>query len=340
MLESARANLELQQYVERDVSAAQARRLFDRGKEQIARSLEPFGCLQPAASKTGWNGPSPVNFTRSSTCKVGDPVLIQASSIEVAPEATALAPVKQAVDDIPTQARRATGSRPVRAQQRPDLDGARQRRFPQARNWCVIKCQSFAVRTRRISILRGMWAALSARRAALLEGAVSGFVPAEIQAVERRRLLLGEQVADLATGAGRCGLFHIGGGHARPGARHEWRSAHRRDVDSREAHGVHGERLFRYRLGPRHQARRAATLDQPVRPQAQRRRSSIRAWRRRSPSGIRFPNPARARAYYTFGAGYRRRRTPTPADRAWRGSRLLRSPSAGEDTRARLACST
>src|SRR5690349_6787176 len=47
MLESARANLELKQYEERDVSAAQARRLFDRGKDQIVRSLEPFGFYNP-----------------------------------------------------------------------------------------------------------------------------------------------------------------------------------------------------------------------------------------------------------------------------------------------------
>ncbi len=66
MLESARANLELKQYEERDVSAAEARRLFDRGKEQIARSLEPFGYYNPT-SKAGWNGPSQANFTRSTT---------------------------------------------------------------------------------------------------------------------------------------------------------------------------------------------------------------------------------------------------------------------------------
>src|SRR5690349_13315155 len=35
MLESARANLELKQYEERDVSPAEARRLFDRGSAQI-----------------------------------------------------------------------------------------------------------------------------------------------------------------------------------------------------------------------------------------------------------------------------------------------------------------
>lgn len=41
--DAARANLELQQYLERDVSAAQLQRLVSRGEEQIRRALEPYG---------------------------------------------------------------------------------------------------------------------------------------------------------------------------------------------------------------------------------------------------------------------------------------------------------
>lgn len=96
MLESARANLELRQYEDRDVSAAQARRLFDRGKDQIVRSLEPFGYYNPSVEGR-LERPEPGKFHAIFEVKVGDPVVIQASSIEVAPEATALAPVKQAV---------------------------------------------------------------------------------------------------------------------------------------------------------------------------------------------------------------------------------------------------
>ncbi|GFE81770.1 outer membrane protein assembly factor [Steroidobacter agaridevorans] len=96
MLESARANLELKQYEERDVSAAQARRLFDRGKEQIVRSLEPFGFYNPSVDGR-LERPEPGKFHAVYDVKVGEPVIVQQSSIEVAPEATALDPVKQAV---------------------------------------------------------------------------------------------------------------------------------------------------------------------------------------------------------------------------------------------------
>lgn len=97
MLESARANLELKQYEERDVSAAQARRLFDRGKEQLVRSLEPFGYYNPAVDGR-LERPEPGKFHAIYEVKIGDPVIVQESRIEVAPEATELEPVKVAVD--------------------------------------------------------------------------------------------------------------------------------------------------------------------------------------------------------------------------------------------------
>jgi translocation and assembly module TamA len=97
MLESARANLELKQYEERDVSAAQARRLFDRGKDQIVRSLEPFGFYNPTVDGR-LERPEPGKFHAIFDVKVGDPVIVQESSIEVAPEAKALEPVNVAVE--------------------------------------------------------------------------------------------------------------------------------------------------------------------------------------------------------------------------------------------------
>ncbi|MFC4311502.1 autotransporter assembly complex family protein [Steroidobacter flavus] len=97
MLESARANLELKQYEERDVSAAQARRLFDRGKDQIVRSLEPFGFYNPTVEGR-LERPEPGKFHAVFDVKTGDPVIVQESSIEVAPEATELKPVRAAVD--------------------------------------------------------------------------------------------------------------------------------------------------------------------------------------------------------------------------------------------------
>lgn len=97
MLESARANLELEQYEERDVSAAQARRLFDRGKDQITRSLEPFGYYNPSIEGR-LERPEPGKFHAIFDVNRGDPVIVQEASIEVAPEATELEPVKAALE--------------------------------------------------------------------------------------------------------------------------------------------------------------------------------------------------------------------------------------------------
>ena len=88
ILESARANLELMQYQERDVSAAEVRRLFDRGKEQIARSLEPFGYYNPQVDGR-LERPEPGKFQAIYQVKVGEPVVVQEQRVEVNPETAA-----------------------------------------------------------------------------------------------------------------------------------------------------------------------------------------------------------------------------------------------------------
>src|SRR5687767_2944626 len=88
ILESARANLELMQYQERDVSAAEVRRLFDRGKEQIERSLEPFGYYN-AQVDGRLERPEPGKFQAVYQVKVGEPVIVQQQRIEVSPDAAA-----------------------------------------------------------------------------------------------------------------------------------------------------------------------------------------------------------------------------------------------------------
>lgn len=97
ILESARVNLELKQYEERDVSAAEARRLFDRGKEQIARSLEPFGYYNPTIEGR-LERPEPGKFHAIFEVQRGDPVIVQQALIEVSPEAAELEPVKLAIE--------------------------------------------------------------------------------------------------------------------------------------------------------------------------------------------------------------------------------------------------
>jgi translocation and assembly module TamA len=84
ILESARANLELMQYQERDVSAAEVRRLFDRGKEQIARSLEPFGYYNPQVDGK-LERPEAGKFQAIYQVKVGEPVVVQQERVEVTP---------------------------------------------------------------------------------------------------------------------------------------------------------------------------------------------------------------------------------------------------------------
>lgn len=86
ILESSRANLELMQYQERDVSAAEARRLFDRGKEQLVRSLEPFGYYNPQVEGK-LERPEPGKFHAIYHVKLGEPVIVQQERVEVAPEA-------------------------------------------------------------------------------------------------------------------------------------------------------------------------------------------------------------------------------------------------------------
>jgi translocation and assembly module TamA len=97
ILESAGVNLELKQYEERDVSAAEARRLFDRGKEQIARSLEPFGYYNPTIEGR-LERPEPGKFHAIFEVQRGDPVIVQQALIEVSPEAAELEPVKLAIE--------------------------------------------------------------------------------------------------------------------------------------------------------------------------------------------------------------------------------------------------
>jgi translocation and assembly module TamA len=99
MLESARANLELKQYEDRDVTASQVRRLFDRGKEQIARSLEPFGFYNPDIEGR-LERPEPGRFHAIFAVDRGEPVIVQQVRVEVTPEAARLAPVKQALEQF------------------------------------------------------------------------------------------------------------------------------------------------------------------------------------------------------------------------------------------------
>ncbi len=218
MLESARANLELKQYEERDVSAAQARRLFDWGKDQIVRSLEPFGFYNPSVEGR-LERPEPGKFHAIFEVKIGDPVIVQESSIEVAPEAKALEPVNTAVETFEPK----HGDR---------LDhGAYERSKDQISKALandgyltaqLVRHKVSVVRSANTADIDLAWDVGPRYRLGELRFSKAQFPDSFLQKfklVEGRRVLLGREDAGATAGAGRRRLFHIGGGRARPGAR-------------------------------------------------------------------------------------------------------------------------
>ncbi len=73
--------IEIRRYRQREVSAAQARRLFERGKAEAARALEPYGYYHAeveAALTEGRDG-----FVATYTIAPGEPVRVGAVSIEL-----------------------------------------------------------------------------------------------------------------------------------------------------------------------------------------------------------------------------------------------------------------
>jgi translocation and assembly module TamA len=97
MLESARANLELKQYEDREVSGAEVRRLFARGEEQIRRSLEPFGYYNSEVKGT-LERPESGKYHALFVVNRGEPVIVQEARVEVSPAAAELEPVQLALE--------------------------------------------------------------------------------------------------------------------------------------------------------------------------------------------------------------------------------------------------
>src|SRR5688500_12620755 len=92
---AAYTSLSLNQYVDRDVTAAQVRRLFARGEGEISEALEPYGYYDAriqanleAAEDT---------FHAVYTVDPGQPVIVRESVVRVAGEGGDAAPVRAAV---------------------------------------------------------------------------------------------------------------------------------------------------------------------------------------------------------------------------------------------------
>lgn len=91
---AATAGMELSQYAHRDVSAAQARRLYQRAPEQLKAALEPHGYYD--ASVTGELQPVGKDWRVTLHVQPGEPVKVTSVEVALAPEAAALVPIRRA----------------------------------------------------------------------------------------------------------------------------------------------------------------------------------------------------------------------------------------------------
>lgn len=89
------AALELDQYHDRDVSAAQVRRLYERAQDQVAAALVPYGYYD--AQVKGELKESPEGWTAVLNVVPGEPVKVGTLSLKLEGEATQLRPVRQAL---------------------------------------------------------------------------------------------------------------------------------------------------------------------------------------------------------------------------------------------------
>lgn len=92
---AALAGLDLTQYAGRDVSAAQARRLYERAPAQIATALEPYGYYD--AEVTGELKETPEGWNAVLTVKPGEPVVVAELDLKLQGEARELRSVRQAL---------------------------------------------------------------------------------------------------------------------------------------------------------------------------------------------------------------------------------------------------
>lgn len=102
---AARASLDLQQFLDRRVSAAQLRRLVSRGEQQISRALEPYGhyeatvvgsLARTGADADGSDGRAG-GWRARFVVTPGPKVVIDASRVEVGGPAAQIEPVREAL---------------------------------------------------------------------------------------------------------------------------------------------------------------------------------------------------------------------------------------------------
>ena len=99
MKESVRARIELTQYEDRDVSAVEVRRLFERADDQAREALEPFG-YYGADVTARLERPEPAQYRATINVKPGEPVIVRKERVVVPGEAAQLESVKLALESF------------------------------------------------------------------------------------------------------------------------------------------------------------------------------------------------------------------------------------------------
>lgn len=93
--DAAFASLSINQYVERDVTAAQVRRLYARGEDEIREALEPYGYYDARVEGRLENEPDA--FHAIYEVDPGQPVIVREQSVRVEGEGADAEPVQEAV---------------------------------------------------------------------------------------------------------------------------------------------------------------------------------------------------------------------------------------------------
>jgi translocation and assembly module TamA len=95
LADAVRANLTLQQYAARDVTAAQIRRLFNNSEKEIQAALEPYGYYNVSVQSTLQTTDKGLNAVFRVT--LGEPVVVKSSKVEVTGEGKDMPRVKRVV---------------------------------------------------------------------------------------------------------------------------------------------------------------------------------------------------------------------------------------------------
>ncbi len=281
------AGLELNQYGTRDVTAAQAHRLYERAADQVRDALEPYGYYH--AEVSGELRENGADYTAVLHVTPGDPVRIATLDIKLDGDADGQQPGAESHRRI--RAGQGPAARPCRVREEQGDDPGRAVRIglPPGRAHHARRRSDALGEQRGHSSGLESRPALPARRHRVRRRPVSGHVHAALRAVERRRFLHAGQGARAAAAPDRRRLLRGragAAGHREGARRHRADQGHPR---AGQAHDLHRRRLHRHRHRPRRARRRHAALGQPARAQGENRGD-----RRRAPEDGRrdLPDPA------------------------------------------------